>query len=126
MTSERKRALILITTTLIIGILIGALGTGLFNHYGDQRRGSADRRGNGREGFINKVTEVVGADPEQAKQLRPYIIDTITQIDSIQSETDRNVRSVVLSLEQKLEPVLDEDQMKKLKEFHSRLKKQQR
>lgn len=123
MTAERKRALILITATLLVGILIGALATGLFNHYGGQRRGSGGWRGNGREAFINKVIEVVGADPEQATQLRPYIIDTMTEIDSIQSETDKNVQSVVLSLEQRLEPVLDEDQMKRLKEFHSRRKK---
>lgn len=41
----------------------------------------------------------------------------------MQSQADKNVDRIVLSLEERLETVLNADQMKKLKEFHSRRKK---
>ncbi len=119
MTPERKRALITIITTLVIGILIGALGVGLWSK---QSHGSrpAGWRENGKEAFIKKIFSVIEADSAQAKQLRPLMNETMAAIDSLQKETDREVAKVIDSFEVKLRPILSEQQMEKLKEFHRR------
>jgi hypothetical protein len=120
MTPERKKALITIMTTLVIGILIGALSVGLWSKQSQRARSSAGWRKDGKEAFVKKLFSVVEADSTQAKQLRPYINETIAQIDSLQKHTDREVANVVDSLEVKLKPILTEKQMQKLKEFHRR------
>lgn len=121
MTSERKRALITIMTTLVIGILIGALGVGLWSK--QSRRGRpAGWRENGKEAFIQKIFSVVDADSLQAKQLRPILFETMAKIDTLQKHTDREVSKVVDSLGIKLDPILSDQQMQKLKEFQQHRK----
>ncbi len=119
MTPERKRALITIMTTLVIGILIGALSVGLWSK---QSRGGRPLgwRQSGKAVFVKKIFAVIEADSAQGKQLRPLINETITQIDSLQKHTDRQVATVIDSLEVKLRPILTEKQMQQLKEFHRR------
>jgi len=120
MTPERKRALITILATLVIGILIGALGVGLWSKQNQRSRSSSNWRKDGKEAFVKKIFTVVEADSALAKQLRPLINETIAQIDSLQKQTDREVSKVVDSLEVKLQPILTEKQMHQLKEFHRR------
>ncbi len=120
MTPERKRALITILATLVIGILIGALGVGLWNKQNQRSRSSSNWRKDGKEAFVKKIFTVVEADSAQAKELRPLINETMAQIDSLQKQTDREVSKVVDSLEVKLQPILTEKQMHQLKEFHRR------
>jgi hypothetical protein len=119
MTPERKRALITILATLVIGILIGALGVGLWSKQ-SQRTRSANWHKAGKEAFVKKIFTVVEADSALAKQLRPLINETMAQIDSLQKQTDREVSKVVDSLEVKLQPILTEKQLQQLKEFHRR------
>jgi len=116
MTPERKRALITITTTLVIGILIGALAVGLWSK--QSRGGRSGGHKNGREAFVKKIFAVIDADSAQAKQIRPLVNETMTQIDSLQKHTDKEVTKVIDSLEVKLRPILSEKQMKQLQEFH--------
>jgi hypothetical protein len=119
MTPERKRALITITTTLVIGILIGALSVGLWVKQSRSGR-PAGWRQSGKEAFVKKIFSVINADSAQAKQLRPLINETIMQIDSLQKDTDHEVAKVINSFEVKLRPILTEKQMQQLKEFHRR------
>lgn len=124
MTPERKRALLTITITLIIGILIGALGVGLWGK--QTRRGgrpSASERQDGKEAFMQRILKEANADSLQAKQMRPLMIETMARIDSLQMETDKKVRSVINSFEEDIKPILREDQLKKLQEFHRRGRK---
>jgi len=124
MAPERKRALLMITITLVIGILIGALGVGLWGK--QTRRGgkpSASWRQDGKEVFMQRILKEANADSSQAKQMKPLMMETMTRIDSLQMETDKKVRAVVVSFEEKLKPILREDQFKKLQEFHRRGKK---
>jgi len=122
MTSERKRALITILTTLVIGILIGALGVGLWSKQTQRSRSSASWRKDGKDAFVKKIFTVVEADSAQAKQIRPLINETMAEIDSLQKQTDREVVKVVDSLEMKLKPILTENQMQQLKEFHRKVR----
>lgn len=121
MTPERKRALLMIGATLIIGILIGALGVGLWGNQ-SRRSGkpSARWRQEGKAVFMQRILKEANADSSQAKQMKPLMMETMASIDSLQNETDKKVRAVVDSFEEKLKPILREDQLKKLQEFHRR------
>ena len=77
MTPERKKALITIMTTLIIGILIGALAVGLWSK--QSRGGRPGGRQSGKEAFVKRIFTVVEADSAQAKQLRPLINETMAR-----------------------------------------------
>lgn len=121
MTPERKRALLMIGATLIIGILIGALGMGLLGK--QSRRGgksSAAWRQEGKEVFMQRILKEANADSLQASQMKPLMMETMASIDSLQKETDKKVHGVLSSFEEKLKPILREDQLKKLQEFHRR------
>jgi hypothetical protein len=120
MTPERKKAIITIIATLIIGILIGALGVGLWNKQSRGGRPTGNSRQHGKEIFIKKILSVIDADSAQAKQLRPFINETIAQIDSLQSHTDKEMKKLIDSFERKAQPLLTEKQMQQLKEFHRR------
>ncbi len=118
MTTERKRALITIMATLVIGILIGALGVGLWSK---QSRGSRSSAGqHGKEAFVKKILTVVEADSDQAKELRPLINETVAQIDLLQMRADGEMKKVIDSFEGKAQSILTEKQMQQLKEFHQR------
>lgn len=118
MTTERKRALITIIATLVIGILIGALGVGLWSK---QSRGGRSSSGqNGKEFFVKKILTVVEADSSQAKQLKPLIQETVAQIDLLQMRADEEMKRVINSFEGKAQTILSEKQMQQLKEFHQR------
>jgi len=124
MTTERKRALLMVGATLIIGILIGALGVGLWGN--QSRRGSksnASWRQDGKEALMQRILKEANADSVQAKQMKPLMIETMARIDSLQMETDKKVRSVINSFEEDIKPILREDQLKKLQEFHRRGRK---
>jgi hypothetical protein len=126
MTSERKRALITIMATLIIGVLIGALGVGLWNKQGRSGKPLGGGRLHGKEAFVKKVLSVIEADSLQANQLRPLINETVAQIDSLQKRTDHEMKKVIDSFEVKAQPLLTEKQMHQLKEFHQRGREKQR
>lgn len=124
MTPERKKALLMIGATLIIGILIGALGVGLWGK--QSRRGgksSANWRQEGKEIFMQRIIKEANADSLQAKQMKPLMMETMARIDSLQAVTDKKVHAVVDSFEEKLKPILREDQLKKLQEFHRKGRK---
>ena len=125
MTSERKRALITIMATLIIGILIGALGVGLWNKQSRGGRPPGGRQ-HGKEAFAKKVLSVIEADSVQAYQLRPLINETVAQIDSLQERTNREMKRVIDSFEIKAQPILTEKQLGQLKEFHQRGREKER
>jgi hypothetical protein len=118
MTPERKRTVMLMIATIIIGILIGALGVGFLNK--STRVQPRAWRKDGKEGFIQKIITVVGADSTQAEQIRPHILETISRIDSLQKQTESQVRVLVDSFEIKLKPILREKQMEELRQFHRR------
>ncbi len=113
----------MIGATLIIGILIGALGVGLWGNQSRRGGKSVGGRQGGKEILMQRILKEVEADSLQAKQMKPLMLETVASIDSLQMETDKNVRAVLISFEEKLVPILREDQLKKLQEFHRRGKK---
>ena len=62
MTPERKKAITTIIAMLIIGMLIGALGVGLWNKQSRGGRPAGSTRQHGKEVFVKKIFSVIGAD----------------------------------------------------------------
>jgi hypothetical protein len=119
MTTERKKALLLMGATLIIGILIGAIGTGLVGRELRRHPGERDKD-HFRKTFTERIIKAVEADPAQAEKMKPIILETTQKIDALQKNTQEQVYALVDSSEVKMKSILSEEQMKKLKEFHRR------
>ncbi|MEX1240561.1 MAG: hypothetical protein WEB30_12630 [Cyclobacteriaceae bacterium] len=115
MTPERKKTLWLMVGILSAGILIGALAVALWNK---TRNSRTNWRKDDKEAFVQKILGVIEADSGQAKQIRPYILETIANIDSLQKETDDQVHTLVDGFEKNIEPFINEKQMKQLRQFH--------
>jgi hypothetical protein len=119
MTTERRRAIITISATLVIGILIGSLTSGLWsrNYYNEKTlRNKTEMR----LGFEKKLFKVIDADEQQIKAIQPIMKATMAQVDSIQNKTDGEVRMLLDSLDLKMKSVLHQDQYSKFKKFVSK------
>jgi len=127
MTTERRKALLMMGVTFVIGILIGVLGTGFFARNFYHGRGSMDKREmppRSRGNFTEKIFQVVKADSAQVKLMRPILQATMAKIDSLQEAGDRDARAVMADMKQKLVPILKPEQIESLEKFTSRKHKQ--
>ncbi|MFY8036757.1 MAG: hypothetical protein ACOVMQ_06295 [Cyclobacteriaceae bacterium] len=123
MTLERKKAILVLSATLIVGILIGALSTGMMarQHYrGPQKQYRGNHSGN-RNAFVDKIFRVTHADSAQAKQMKPVIEKTMIQIDSLENHSRREVKVLLDSMKASLKSILEPAQMEKLNEFTAKM-----
>jgi hypothetical protein len=124
MTSERQKALLIMAVTLVIGIIIGSLATGMFarqfyhgrgGHRTDGREISEGRRGN----LVDRIYKTVKADSGQRLLMKPIIDQTMARIDNLQARSRAEARVVLDSLKIKLRPILRTEQVGQLEEFLS-------
>jgi hypothetical protein len=118
MTRERKKALLLVGATFIVGILIGALGMSLISKQAG--RPAAGSRTGGKEVLIRKIIDTIEADSAQAEKIRPYILETIARIDSLQEKTNNGLEEALIAFETNVQPILSEQQLEKLRQLHQR------
>ena len=128
MTSERRKSILILCATLIVGILIGLLVPGFFHKYqGGRQHGRGGRdMGNERkkEWFASTIYRIVKPDSVQAKQIKP-IADWATQrIEAIEIFSNARMNAVLDSVKSQLKPILTEEQQQRLDEFNTRAKKQ--
>jgi len=122
MTAERKKALLLMAATFVIGIAIGALATGMlarqFYHGRGGKRGEGREMREGRRGTLTeKIFKIVKADAGQKKLMKPIIDQTISHLDEIEDKSNRDAYAQLDSLKVKLRPILAADQIEKLDKF---------
>lgn len=119
MTSERKKAIAAISATLIVGILIGVLATGMFarQHYRGKGRELGKERSGMRRGFAERIYKIVQADSLQRKQMQPIVEQVMTQIDTLQRKTDDEMKVLFDSMMNSLKPILRAEQLVKLEMF---------
>jgi Spy/CpxP family protein refolding chaperone len=118
MTHERKRAILAISATLIIGVLIGMLATGMFarHHYRGSRNGTGKEE-KGRQGFAQKIYSITQADDSQKEKMKEIIESTTIGIDSLQHKTDREVKALLDSMMVNIKPILTSEQYDHLESF---------
>ncbi len=126
MTTERRKALLMMSVTFVIGMLIGVLGTGFFARNFYHGRRPMDKReisGKSRGNFAMKIFRVVKADSAQAKLMKPILEETMAKIDSIQNAGDHDARALMDAMKQKLIPILKPEQIERLEKFAARKQK---
>ncbi len=119
MTTERKKAIVVISATLIVGILIGVLTTGMFarHHYRSNGKDFDKEHRGMRNGFAERIYKITQADSLQRKQMKPIVDQTMANIDTLQRKTEDEVRVLLDSMILNMKPILRADQLTKLETF---------
>jgi hypothetical protein len=128
MTAERRRALMMMGATFVVGLVIGALVIGLvarqFYHGRGGKRGEGREMREGRRGTLTeKIFKVVKADSSQKKLMKPIIDQTISRLDDVEERSNQDAYAQLDSLKVKLRHILASDQMEKLDKFLSAKRK---
>ena len=133
MTSERKKAVLFLSITLIVGILIGSLVPafcGRMRRENWKERGKMEQRDGKRPdrrvGFEKMIYRVVKADSNQVKQIRPILNEASVKIEALEKGSNDRMIEIIDSLNVKLKTVLTEEQVKNLEEFHQKMKAKRR
>jgi hypothetical protein len=126
MTSERKKTVLILSATLVVGILIGLLVPGFFHKYRGNRqhwRGNYDRGSDHKkEWFVGAINRVVKPDSAQAKQIKPITDWASGQIEAVEISSNSQMSIILDSVKTQLKPILTAEQLQRLTEFHSRAK----
>jgi hypothetical protein len=121
MIQERRKALLLMVATFVIGIAIGALATGLiarqFYHSRGGKHGGREMREGRRGSLTDKIFKIVKADESQKKLMKPIIDQTVSDLDEIEDKSNQNAYAQLDSLKVKLRPLLEPGQVVKLEKF---------
>jgi regulator of extracellular matrix RemA (YlzA/DUF370 family) len=124
MTSERRKSILILCATLIVGILIGLLVPGFFHKYqGGRQHGRGGRdMGNERkkEWFASTIFRVVKPDSAQAKQIKPIADWASQQIEAVENSSNSQMSAILDSVKVQLKPILTEEQQQRLTEFHEK------
>lgn len=124
MTPERRRAVIVLIATFIVGILIGALASGMYarKYYHGRKEfpfSRMERKEDRKGGFANKIYKVVKADSATILRMKPIVEQTAAQLDRLEEQSHKTAHSQMDSLKIKLCPILNEEQMERLEKFLS-------
>jgi hypothetical protein len=127
MTSERRKSILILVGTLIIGITVGVLAQGLFNKVkrrGRQNVEQGDSRGHDRKSnwFAETITRIVKPDRTQSKKIKGITEHAAAQIDSIESQANVRMSIVLDSVKIQLKPILNDNQWKQLQDFDAKAK----
>lgn len=126
MTTERKKAILILSGVLIVGFLAGFLTHGfVFNyqrHKFEQRGGRGHMTGNRKDWFIGTIYRIIQPDSTQAKAIKPITGWAATQIDSLEQYSNHRLAEVLDSVKAQLKPIVTDEQYKRLSEFDARAK----
>jgi hypothetical protein len=127
MTSERKKSIIILAMTLLVGILLGLLTPGFFNKW--EKRGKYGNRGHDqdynhkKEWFIGTMNRILKPDSLQAKKIQPVTEWAAIEIDSLESTANQKMNSILDSVKNQLKPILTPEQQNRLDKFDAHAKK---
>ncbi|TFG94552.1 MAG: hypothetical protein E4H13_14710 [Calditrichales bacterium] len=116
MNAKNKTGLVIIST-LLIGIVIGTIGSTLFRrHLWDERKAHYQTT----KGFTERMIHIIKPDPGQIPQLEKIIIGHHDKFENISSEFRDKVKVNTDSLLNELRPVLNDEQFERLKKSFDR------
>ena len=123
MTSERRKSILILCATLIVGILIGLLVPGLFHKYEGRKHGRGGRDMSNerkKEWFASTIYRVVKPDSAQAKQIKPIAEWASQQLEAIEVSSNSQMSAVLDSVKVQLKPILTDEQQQRLIDFHAK------
>lgn len=120
MTTDRKKAVLFLSLTLILGILIGSMIPGAVGRM-RYRNNAHDRGGREDQGrhhrFTGMIIRVVKPDSEQIKLIRPITEATASRVQELEKISNERMEQLMDSMRIQLQPILKEEQMKRLDDF---------
>ncbi|MEM7656918.1 MAG: hypothetical protein AAF399_12370 [Bacteroidota bacterium] len=121
MTTTRYKSFLLLTTTLLIGVVIGMLLSGYWT-----RKQIADMRNSIEKEtrFVERMGEHLKADPATMEQIRPILETHFEKVQADHQEFRQSMREERLDLVDSLRPYLNASQLQRLEEM--RFKKPRR
>ncbi len=127
MNQERKKAVLTLTGTLIIGILVGLLVPGLFHKMrARDHRGEHEEHGgtpeDKKEWFTQTIYRILQPDSIQVKQITPITEWAARSIDSLEVTSNHQLASILDSVKSQLKPFITEEQFKRLNDFDNKAK----
>ena len=124
MTTERRKAIITLTATLIIGVLLGMLMPGFVNKLIDRdhpgRGGRNHDAEHKKEWFVGTIYRIVKPDSAQAKQIKPITEWASGRIDFIEQSSNQHLAAILDSMKIQLKPLITEEQFKRFSEFDNK------
>lgn len=128
MTTDRKKALLYLSLTLIIGILIGTMVPSLIGRIRHGKPGSPmerahERRQHRGDWLVHVIKRVAKPDSAQMDQIRPIVVDTQNKLRTLESRSFERMTQIMDSLKMNLKPILTEEQNKNLEEFSLKARK---
>ena len=133
MTTERRKAMLFLILTLAVGILIGALVPGFFGRMRrdgrktmSQTEQRGDRGGSRRTGFQKMIYRIAQVDSSQRQQIQPILDEASGKIESLEKISNGRMTEIMDSMKLKLKPMLRDDQYKRLEDFSSKRRKDNR
>lgn len=133
MTPERRKAIIFLSITFILGVLIGTMIPGLYGRmrHGGFRQGNHMERRDGKPTdrktrFEHMMFKVIKPDSAQAKELRQILAETSGKIEVLQSKSNTRMSEIMDSMKVRIQPILTEEQRKRFDEFSERARARRR
>jgi hypothetical protein len=121
MTSERRKSVVVLAATLLIGILLGLLIPGFFNKW--EKRGKGGNRGHDqntehkKDWFVGTMNRIIQPDSLQARQIKPVTEWASIEIDSLESRANHTMTIILDSVKNQLRPILTPEQQSRLDKF---------
>ena len=116
MNTKTKSTLVL-TGILILGIIIGALGSSLFTHRMWNDRVSRFRTS---EGFTHRILDRIDPDPDKREAVKKILIDEHKKLNQKYEQTRLQIEAYTDSVLLELKPLLTEEQMERATRFLKR------
>ena len=113
---------IIIIITLLIGIVIGALGSGMIRKNIYKDRITRFRKP---EGFVNRIENIIEPDSIQQVVIRTILLNHHKRIRVVSEQYHVEMKALIDSLKNELKPILTPEQQERLNERLQRRKRLQ-
>ncbi|MBL7858973.1 MAG: hypothetical protein JNM57_14880 [Cyclobacteriaceae bacterium] len=126
MNNDKKKSIMALSITLIIGVLLGLLIPGAFHKI--RQRGERGSRGphytleHKQKWFASTIHRIIQPDSLQAQQIKPVTDWAAIGIDSIERSANLQMSNLLDSVKVQLNPLLSHEQRKRLEEFDTKAK----
>jgi hypothetical protein len=126
MTADRKKAVLFLSLTLILGILIGSMlpgAIGRMRYRSGTHERSSNRMDQGRHNrFTGMIIRVVKPDSDQIKLIRPITEATAARVQELEKISNEKMSQLMDSMRLQLQPILNPEQIKRLDDFDKKSK----
>jgi hypothetical protein len=115
--NTRSKSVLILVGVLIIGVIIGALGSTILRRQMWEDRISHFKKP---DGFINRLIEKIEPEPDQEKAIREILSKHHQKMIKISEESRNMIKSHADSLILELKPILSKEQLDKLEKILKR------